>query len=655
MIRLENVSIVFQGKPLFADVNLQITETSRIGLIGVNGSGKSTLLKILAGIQEIDAGNIERAKNFTVGYLPQELHGSSERTVFEEALSGCGTARNLQLRMEEVTTAMHQVDASSEEYTELVMEFGRLQHLYEESDGFSLESKTSRVLQGLAIPSEWWQRPMKQLSGGWQMRVHLARLILSAPSLLLLDEPTNHLDVEAILWLSEFLRTYEGGLILISHDRYFLDENIRQAIEIWNNKLHFYAGNYSYYVAEKQKRLELLYSAYESQKEEIERTQKFIDRFRYKATKAKQVQSRLKMLEKIDRIELPQDTSQIRLRIPAAPRSGRQVLEGSQLGHSYGEKEVFHGLEFSIERGDKVALVGVNGAGKTTLLKILAGEMPPSEGSFKLGHNVIPAYYAQLVTDKLDLTNTILQEISNTATDQNDTQLRSLLGSFLFTGEDVYKKISVLSGGEKSRVALAKILLEPSNLLLLDEPTNHLDLNSKELLLQALLEYEGTILFISHDRYFMDQLSQKVLELRDGALRVYLGNYSEYLRKAEQDQTPVREAAAPASTSAPAPASHKSKDQKRAEAEKRREQSKWKKEILEPLAEAERRIAACESRIKELEKLLADEQVYAQKDRFHEYIEYISEYQKQKDTLEEQYKNWERLEKRKNELVGTDE
>jgi ATP-binding cassette, subfamily F, member 3 len=641
MIRLEDTSIIFQGRPLFSGINWQITERSRVGLVGVNGSGKSTILKILAGMQEVESGRVVQAKNFTIGYLPQELQGSSDRLVFEEALSGCGSAQGLQKRLDEVADAMQHYDSASDEYSELVLEFGRLQRLFEEADGFSADSKTARVLQGLGVPQEWWQRPMHQLSGGWQMRVHLARLILSAPSLLLLDEPTNHLDVESIMWLSSFLRSSGGGLILISHDRYFLDENVNEVVEIWGGKLHFYAGNYSFYRSEKEKRLELLRNAFVNQQEEIERIQVFIDRFRYKASKARQVQSRINMLERMERIELPQDTAQIRLRIPDAPRSGRVVMETKNLGHHYSEKFVFQNLSFQLERGNKIALSGVNGAGKTTLLKILAGQMQPAEGNVEVGHNVYPAYYAQMVTDQLNLQNTVLQEISRSATNEDETRLRTVLGSFLFSGDDVYKKISMLSGGEKSRVSLAKILLKPSNLLLLDEPTNHLDMQSKEILLRALQEYEGTILFISHDRYFMDQLSEKVLELKDGKLTEYLGTYSEYLAKItsaevlQEVETPAQEVVS----------THKTKDQKKQEALNRQEQARWKKEFLQPIQDLELQIVKHEARMKELEQILADEKTYQDK---NEYFDLIDEYQKLKSTIQESYASWEQLQNRLN-------
>lgn len=641
MIRLENTSIIFQGRPLFSGINWQITERSRVGLVGVNGSGKSTILKILAGYQEVESGRVVQAKNFTIGYLPQELQGSSDRVVFEEALSGCGSAQSLQRKLDEVANAMQHCDSASDEYSELVLEFGRLQRLYEEADGFSADSKTARVLQGLGVPQEWWQRSMNQLSGGWQMRVHLARLILSAPSLLLLDEPTNHLDVESILWLSSFLRSSGGGLIIISHDRYFLDENVNEIVEIWGGKLHFYAGNYSFYRNEKEKRLELLRNAFVNQQEEIERIQAFIDRFRYKASKARQVQSRINMLERMERIELPQDTAQIRLHIPDAPRSGRVVMESKNLGHHYSEKFVFQNLNFQLERGNKIALAGVNGAGKTTLLKILAGQMQPAEGQVETGHNVYPAYYAQMVADQLNLQNTVLQEISRSATNEDETRLRTVLGSFLFSGDDVYKKISMLSGGEKSRVSLAKILLKPSNLLLLDEPTNHLDMQSKEILLRALQEYEGAILFISHDRYFMDQLAQKVLELKDGILTEYLGTYSEYLAKITTNEIlPKVETPAPQQA-----AIHKTKDQKKQEALNRQEQAKWKKEFLQPIQDLEAKIAKHETRLKELEQILADEKTYQEKKR---YFELIDEYQKLKSTIQESYVNWEHLQTRLN-------
>ncbi|MCI0417423.1 ATP-binding cassette domain-containing protein, partial [bacterium] len=374
-------------------------------------------------------------------------------------------------------------------------------------------------------------------------------------------------------------------------------------------------------------------------KEEIERIQAFIERFRYKATKARQVQSRINMLERMERIELPQDTAQIKLHIPDAPRSGRVVLEAKDLGHHYSDKFVFQNLNFQLERGSKIALAGINGAGKTTLLKILADQLRPAEGEVQLGHNAHPAYYAQMVSDQLNLQNTVLQEISRSATNEDETRLRSVLGSFLFTGDDVYKKISMLSGGEKSRVSLAKILLKPSNLLLLDEPTNHLDMQSKEILLHALQEYEGTILFISHDRYFMDQLSEKVFELKDGTLSQYLGNYSEYLLKANTELASVETVVPQISVT------HKTKDQKKQEAFHRQEQARWKKEYLKPIEDLEREIARNESRLKELEQILADEKTYQNRDR---YFDLINEYQKLKSVIQEAYLNWEHLQSRLN-------
>jgi ATP-binding cassette, subfamily F, member 3 len=632
MIRLENAAVIFQGRSLFSYINWQITEDKRIGLVGVNGSGKSTLLKLITGLQEPDEGRVIRSKNFTVGYLPQELTSTSQHTVFEEALAGCGTARDLELKLKAAEKALHEIDSSSEEYLELLHEFGRLQHLFEEADGFALESKTARVLQGLAIPNEWWHSPLRQLSGGWQMRVQLAKLILSAPSLLLLDEPTNHLDVESIIWLSSFLRTYEGGLVLISHDRYFLDENVREIVEIQKGKLHFYSGNFSYYVQEKEDRLALLRSTYENQQAEIARAQQFIERFRYKATKARQVQSRIKMLEKLERVELPDSIAEIHLRLPEAPRSGRVVLEAAHLGHSYVDKTVFTDLNFMIERGEKVSLVGVNGAGKTTLLKILAGAETPKHGSFKLGHNVTAAYYAQIVAEQFHRTNTVLEEMLREETNHDETYLRTILGSFLFTGDAVYKKVSVLSGGEKSRLALAKILLGHSSLFLLDEPTNHLDMASKEILLEALQEYSGAILFIAHDRYFMDQLAQRILELKDGKLTSYPGNYSDYVRKISE----VDSAVAPA----PDPVQHhKNREQKKREAEERNQLSKLKKQVLEPLAKIEESIGLKEAEISTLEKMLADDRIYAQ----NKHHEYLQKYEQLKLSLEADYRKWEEL------------
>ena len=645
MIRLENVAVTFQGRSLFSNVNWQITEGHRIGLVGVNGSGKSTLLKLITGVVEPDEGRIIRSKNFTVGYLPQELTVASENTVFDEALAGCGTARELELRLQASEKAMNESDPQSEEYAELVHEFGRLQHLFEQADGFTLQSRTSQVLQGLAIPNEWWQLPLKKLSGGWQMRVHLARLILSAPSLLLLDEPTNHLDVESILWLSSFLRTYEGGLVMISHDRYFLDENVREIVEIENRKLHFYSGNFSYYLQEKENRLQLLLNTYQNQQGEIARTQRFIERFRYKATKARQVQSRIKLLEKLERLELPDSTDEIHLRLPEAARSGRVVLEVSGLGHCYGAKRIFKDLSFKLERGERVALVGVNGAGKTTLLKILAGVEQQTEGHFQMGHNVFPAYYAQIVAEQFDLRNTIFKEMLREDTGHDETFLRTILGSFLFSGDTVYKKVSVLSGGEKSRLALAKILLRPANFLLLDEPTNHLDMASKEILLEALQDYGGTILFIAHDRYFMDQLATRVLELKDGVLTSYLGNYSEYVAKVTQQMSSTPEL--PASVAVVS--HHKTREQKKAEAEERNRLSRLKKDVIEPLAKLEEAIQKKEAELRELEQLLADNSIYS--DRRHQ--EYIQKYEATRKALDQDYGRWEQLQKRKLEVEAS--
>lgn len=641
MIRLENVRVLFQGRYLLSDVNWQITEKSRIGLVGVNGSGKSTLLRLISGILEPEDGNIFRARNFSIGYLPQELTQVSDRTVFEEAQSGCGTVLELEKKIELVTKALEEADHESEDYEELVFEYGRLHRMFEAQDGFTAEARTSRVLQGLAVPEEWWSVPLKQLSGGWQMRVHLARLVLSAPSLLLLDEPTNHLDLESILWLSDFLRTYEGGLILISHDRYFMDENIAQVVEIWNQKLHFYTGNYSKYVEEKKTRQELLENAYRNQQEEIARIQGFVDRFRYKATKAKQVQSRIKMLEKMERIELPLNTDQIRLRLPSCTRSGRTVVEAENLSHRYDEKEVFQNLNLRIERGEKVALLGVNGAGKSTLLKILAGILEPSGGEVKPGHNVFRAYYAQVVTEQMDIRNNVLQETIRESVSQTETELRSILGSFLFSGEDVYKKVSVLSGGEKSRLALAKILLKPANFLLLDEPTNHLDLASKTILLEALQNFEGTILFIAHDRYFMDQLATRILELKNGQITDYPGNYSYYLTKSAELQNDI---VPPASSPRKPQRFHKTKEHKKSEAEKRNRATRMKREILEPLSRMEEMIAEAEEEQRRIEAALEDDRTYSDPGKYQDHLE---AYEKIRADLKKYYAEWEKLQKQK--------
>jgi ATP-binding cassette subfamily F protein 3 len=436
--------------------------------------------------------------------------------------------------LESLTHAMAELDHSGSEYAEVADRYQRLEHEFRARDGYTLEAEVGKVLTGLGFHREDWTRLADEFSGGWQMRIALAKLLLQKPNLLLLDEPTNHLDLEARNWLEEYLGEYPYAYVLISHDRYFLDVTVKRIVEIWNKQLHFYAGNYDQYLARKASRLEQLEGAYKTQRDRIEQLEVFINRFRYQATKAKQVQSRIKELEKIERIEIPEEEKTVHFSFPQPKPSGRIVAEFTGVAKSYGDHQVFAKVNFMIERGDRVALVGVNGAGKSTLIKLLAAQEPLTAGDFKLGHNADPDYFAQDQYKELDPEARILDDLGMLSPSSTQTQLRSLLGCFLFSGDDVFKRIGVLSGGERNRYALLKMLLHPHNFLLLDEPTNHLDMRAKDVLLEALSKYTGTVVFVSHDRYFIDKLATRVFEIGDGKVEIYPGNYEDYLWRKQQ-------------------------------------------------------------------------------------------------------------------------
>src|SRR5258705_267334 len=431
--------------------------------------------------------------------------------------------------MQELTGRMSELDHSSPEYTQVAERYQRIEHEFTTRDGYAIEAQVGTVLSGLGFRKEDWTRQTEEFSGGWQMRIALVKLLLQQPNLLLLDEPTNHLDLEARNWLEEYLGNYPYAFVLISHDRYFLDVTINKIVEIWNKRVHLYHGNYEKYLDAKTQRMEQLEAAYRNQRERIEQLEVFINRFRYQATKAKQVQSRIKELEKIERIELPEEEKTIHFSFPQPKPAGRIVAEFVGVAKSYGEKEVFRDVSFMIERGDRVALVGVNGAGKSTLIKLLAGTEPLTSGEHKPGHNVEGDYFAQDQYKELNPDARILDDISELSPRSTHTELRSLLGCFLFQSDDVFKRIGVLSGGERGRYALLRLLLHPANFLLLDEPTNHLDMRAKDILLEALAAYTGTVVLVSHDRYFIDKLATRVFEVGDGRVEVYPGNYEDYL------------------------------------------------------------------------------------------------------------------------------
>ena len=543
MIQLTGAAKRFGPKILFEELDWLVTPNERTGIVGANGTGKSTLLKILAGIDSLENGTKTVMKGVTVGYLPQDGLSLSGRSVFAECMTVFASLRALEEEQEALAAKMAELDHTSTEYAQVSERFHQAEGEFRARDGYAIEAQVGAVLSGLGFGREDWKRHTEEFSGGWQMRIALAKLLLEKPNLLLLDEPTNHLDLEARNWLEGYLGQYPHAFVLVSHDRYFLDVTVKRIAELWNKHVHFYSGNFSRYEQQKTERRAQLEAAHKNQQDKIQQLEAFISRFRYQATKAKQVQSRIKELEKIERIELPPEEKTIHFRFPQPKPSGRVVAECKGLAKSYGEKLVFSGVDFVIERGDRVALVGVNGAGKSTLIKVLAGIEPLTAGTYTLGHNAAPDYFAQDQYKELDPAVRMIDDLSEVAPRATNTELRSILGCFLFSEDDVFKQIGVLSGGERNRYALARMLMMPGNFLLLDEPTNHLDMRAKDVLLEALKEFSGTVVFVSHDRYFLDKLATRVFEVGEGAVHVFPGNYEDYVWRKEGG----------AATAAPAP------------------------------------------------------------------------------------------------------
>ena len=529
MIQLTGAGKRFGPKILFEELNWLITPKDHIGIVGGNGTGKSTLLKVLAGIEGLDYGTLSGSKGIRAGYLPQDGITLTGRPVFAECLSVFAEIHALEIEQQDLAHRMSDIDHETAEYRQISERYHHVQSEFTARDGYNIESRVGAVLTGLGFRREDWQKRVEEFSGGWQMRIALAKLLLEEPNLLLLDEPTNHLDLEARNWLETYLASYPNAFILISHDRFFLDVTVSKIAEIWNKRVWFYTGGYSRYEQQKGERRAQLVAACANQRDRIEALETFINRFRAQATKAKQVQSRIKELDKIERIEVPPDERTIHFRFPQPKPSGRIVAEFRNVAKRYGAKTVFEGASFNIERGDRIALVGINGAGKSTLIRLLSGEDSVTEGEYVLGHNVEADYFAQDQYKVLDINATILEDLGQVAPRAGSTELRSILGCFLFSEDDVYKKIGVLSGGERNRYALARMLMMPGNFLLLDEPTNHLDMRAKDVLLTALQEFIGTVVFVSHDRYFIDKLATRVIEVSDGRVKNFPGNYEEYL------------------------------------------------------------------------------------------------------------------------------
>src|SRR5437899_166700 len=605
MIQLSGAGKRFGHKLLFEKVDWLITNHDHIGLVGGNGTGKSTLMKVLAGIDTFDYGSLIIAKGTSAGYLPQDGLTLSGRTVFAECMSVFDDVRAMEQELETLMHGMAELDHTSAEYSAVADRYQRVEHEFRTRDGYSIESDVGRVLMGLGFTKEDWSRMTDEFSGGWQMRLALAKLLLQKPNLLLLDEPTNHLDLEARNWLEEYLQNYPHAFLLISHDRYFLDVTVNKIAEIWNKRFWFYTGNYDKFLAQKTQRNEQLQAAYKNQRDRIEQLEVFINRFRSTPTKAKQVQSRIKELEKIERIEIPPEEKTIHFSFPQPKASGRIVAEFEGVAKAYpgrngaGEKEVFRDVSFMIERGDRIALVGINGAGKSTLIKLLAGTEPLSNGEFRLGHNVQADYFAQDQYKELDQDARIFDDLAELSRRSTQTELRSLLGCFLFSADEVFKRIGVLSGGERNRYALLRMLLHPANFLLLDEPTNHLDMRAKDVLLEALSKYTGTVVFVSHDRYFIDKLATRVFEIGDGRVEVYPGNYEDYRWRKGGGAARLQEAVA----AAPAVvqpvngngAGSEEPKSKRLNPIKRKQMEERVRELEQEITRMEAAIADCES------------------------------------------------------------
>ena len=617
MIQIEAIGKSYAGQPILRDLSWRIPDRERIGLVGPNGAGKTTLCRLLAGVEEPDEGRIVRPRETTVGYLPQEAAGNPEGSVLAEVLAGFADVWQVEREMEDVAARL--AAATGAESAALTARYGDLQHRFEALGGYRLETEANTILSGLGFRPPEFSRPLSEFSGGWRMRAMLARLLLQRPSLLLLDEPTNHLDIESLEWLESFLADYEGTVVIVSHDRYFLNRMVTSIAELAPSGLTVYPGDYDEYLVQRQAQRELLEAQARNQAKRIAEIERFIERFRYQASKARQVQSRVKMLDRIDRMVVEDEARVIRFSFPQPPRTGRRVATLKAIHKAYGDNVVYAGVDFEVERGAKIALVGPNGAGKSTLLRMLAGALAFDRGERTLGAHVAVHYYAQHQLEALTPTLTVFEELERAAPEFGQTRLRTILGTFLFSGDAVEKKISVLSGGEKARVALAKMLVRPAALLCLDEPTNHLDLASREVLESALAAFPGTIVFISHDRYFINRIATGIVEVARGTLVTYLGTYDDYLdakaraTAAESSTAPApRLPAAPSVPTRPEPAPRAN----RPEASKRTGKvAKDVRELRRRLEDVERQIHALEARLAEIGERLGDPAFYADSER----------------------------------------
>ena len=657
MITLSHVQKQFGSKVLFKDCSLQIGVRDRVALIGPNGSGKTTLFRMVLREEPIDAGEISIAKGVKMGYLPQEVISLRGSRVLEEVLKGASGVTSLQDKMKILEEELSTLEDPKDQ-ERLAKEYGKLQEHYTVLGGYGLEAEAKRILHGLGFREGDLQRWTDELSGGWLMRIALAKILLQSPDLLLLDEPTNHLDLESLVWLEAFLTNYPGAVVLISHDRAFVNHLVDRIAEIEAQKIDLYHGDYDHYVEEKEARRRILEATYATQQKKIEQTERFIERFRYKNTKARQVQSRIKMLEKLERVELPpEERREVHFRFPSPKRSGQRVIEVKGLHKSYGELKVYQGIDLTLSRGDKAALVGPNGAGKSTLLKILAGVLEFESGEAELGKDVTRSYFSQFQYDLLTPDHTVYEEILSIAADETQTELRTLLGTFLFSGEEIEKKVSVLSGGEKSRLVLAKMLLRPANLLLLDEPTSHLDIPSRNVLEMALKQFQGTICLITHDRHLINAIANKVIEVDGGRLNLFFGNYDDYLYKKQQIEMEkdLRENLPSSAEVIPLPTKRKTsyqlKEERKKEAYQRDQFRRQLQGIEKRLQEVERSLNEATEELDQLNRRLSDPTLYLNK---KEVYETVQTHRRTQERVKELSARWESIALELEEMKGTE-
>jgi ATP-binding cassette subfamily F protein 3 len=633
MIDLSNISLQFTGEYLFRNVNLKINSGDKICLVGSNGTGKSSLLKMLVGEIEPESGSIQKQKNISIGYLPQDQVVHRGKTLIDEVFTALSDIKSLHQKEKEIIAQLELSSLNDEEKEDLVNQLGEVHLRLDELESHSAESKIEKILMGLGFSVTEFRRLTDEFSGGWQMRIAMAKLLIAQNDLLLFDEPTNHLDIDSLQWMIGYIQSFKGSMIIVSHDKNFVNLTTNRTWEIFLRKINPYNGKLNDYLKYKEERDQTLINQRENQQKKIKDTQRFIERFRYKSTKARQVQSRIKQLEKIELIEIPDDEGHVNIRFPKPPPSGVFNVELKGIYKSFGEMKLFEGIDFRVNRGDKIAFVGPNGAGKTTLAKIIAGKIDFNKGERLSGHNSIISYYSQDVADSLNPEFDLIETLDSVGSEKTLGQIRTLLGAFLFTGDDVFKKVGVLSGGEKSRLALAKILLSPSNFIILDEPTNHLDYSSKKVLQQALVNFSGSLILVSHDVEFLKPIANRVVDIRAGKLKIYEGDIEYYLYKRNAVQTQYFASQQPTDTSS-------RKEQKRIEAEKRQQRYKATKDLKEKLAKLEKEIHRLELELESINAVLINPDTYNN----HTQIRELNEKHKElKLSLDKKVKDWEEV------------